>query len=127
MWDIDNDPFLTFPYPGPFHVHRESFECSCQDNAQWNEQLKICLRQNIKNITDSGRVKVVDSRLHHPVDCSREGTQYIGGVSCGADNGGDEIIRSTHQALRCVCKPNYYGVKCEKVSNSKARSLIKPK
>lgn len=108
---------------GPFHVHRESFKCACQDNAQWNEQLKICLRQNTKNQIHSGIVELVDSKLHHPVDCSREGTQYIGGVSCGADNGGDEIIRSTHHALRCVCKPNYYGEKCEKLKDPCTMSI----
>ncbi|THD28326.1 Acidic fibroblast growth factor intracellular binding protein [Fasciola hepatica] len=117
-------PFIsrkcTVAGKGPFHVHRESFTCSCQGNTEWSEQLKTCHYR----LSTADREKVASTEtspgaatLKATVDCFRDGTLYVGGVSFDADNGGEEVIRSTHQALRCVCKPQYYGTRCDKLKD----------
>ncbi|VDP93598.1 unnamed protein product [Echinostoma caproni] len=100
-----------------------SRKCTEEGQAIWREQLKTCqIRLYMEDhVATLGKSK--DPELYRAaklglvkvVDCVREGTQYIGGVSWDSDSSGEEVIRSSHQALRCVCKPQYYGTRCDKV------------
>ncbi|TGZ69526.1 hypothetical protein CRM22_003695 [Opisthorchis felineus] len=87
--------------------NREYYHCQCLPNATWFEQSKSC---NFKYAALSG-------------DCDPRGTLYRGAVTAHADSGGVRNYGSEVHAVRCVCKPNYYGTRCDKLKDPCTMSI----
>ncbi|CAH8667472.1 unnamed protein product [Dicrocoelium dendriticum] len=87
----------------PLGIFAHQYQCFCPDDQQWNTELLLCVDQKLTWLRTN---EVVRKEFGERDTCDeREGCYGPGTLFC--------TYVSNQKTTKCVCKPHFYGSKCQ--------------